>query len=60
MMDDYIREVHCSFCGKPQSLVERLIAGNGAYICDPEAQYEIGGYNFYMQPIGNTVLNYIR
>lgn len=33
---------------------------NGAYICDPEAQYEIGGYNFYMQPIGNTVLNYIR
>ena len=24
----------CSFCGKPQSLVHRLIAGNGAYICD--------------------------
>lgn len=24
----------CSFCGKPQELVDRLIAGNGAYICD--------------------------
>ena len=24
----------CSFCGKPQSLVHRLIAGNGSYICD--------------------------
>lgn|GEM_PF-3343316 len=34
---------------------------NGAwYICDPEGQAEIkGGYNFYMQPIGNTVLSYI-
>lgn len=26
--------IRCSFCGKPQSLTERLIAGNGAYICD--------------------------
>ena len=24
----------CSFCGNPQNLVERLIAGNDAYICD--------------------------
>ena len=24
----------CSFCGKPQSAVKRLIAGNGAFICD--------------------------
>lgn len=24
----------CSFCGKPQSLVGKLIAGNGNYICD--------------------------
>ncbi len=24
----------CSFCGKPQSQVQRLIAGNDAYICD--------------------------
>ena len=33
---------------------------NGAYICDPEAQDEIGGYNFYMQPIGSPILSYIR
>ena len=26
--------IRCSFCGKPQSLVNRLIAGNGSYICD--------------------------
>lgn len=24
----------CSFCGKPQNMVGRLIAGNGVYICD--------------------------
>ena len=28
------RSIRCSFCGKPQSLVDRLIAGNGSYICD--------------------------
>ncbi len=26
--------VRCSFCGKPQEMVGRLIAGNGVYICD--------------------------
>lgn len=26
--------IYCSFCGKPQEMVGRLIAGNGAYICD--------------------------
>ncbi|MBQ9248536.1 MAG: ATP-dependent protease ATP-binding subunit ClpX [Ruminococcus sp.] len=26
--------VYCSFCGKPQEMVGRLIAGNGVYICD--------------------------
>ena len=24
----------CSFCGKPQSVADRLIAGSGVYICD--------------------------
>lgn len=24
----------CSFCGKPQNMVGRIIAGNGVYICD--------------------------
>jgi len=28
------KNIRCSFCGKPQSLVERMIAGNGSYICD--------------------------
>ncbi len=28
------RILRCSFCGKPQSQVQRLIAGNDAYICD--------------------------
>ena len=27
-------KVYCSFCGKPQEMVGRLIAGNGVYICD--------------------------
>lgn len=27
-------ELRCSFCGQPQSQVRRLIAGQGAYICD--------------------------
>ena len=31
---DERKSIRCSFCGKPQSLVERLLAGNGAYICD--------------------------
>ena len=28
------RSIRCSFCGKPQSLVDRMIAGNDCYICD--------------------------
>ena len=27
-------DIYCSFCGKPQEMVGRLIAGNGVYICD--------------------------
>lgn len=27
-------EICCSFCGKPQGMAERLIAGSGVYICD--------------------------
>ncbi len=30
-MDD---NIYCSFCGKPQEYVGRLIKGNGVYICD--------------------------
>jgi ATP-dependent Clp protease ATP-binding subunit ClpX len=32
--NDEKKSIRCSFCGKPQALVNRLIAGNGAYICD--------------------------
>ncbi len=28
------KNIRCSFCGKSQATVERLIAGNGSYICD--------------------------
>ena len=32
--DDKEKKVRCSFCGKPQEQVRKLIAGPGAYICD--------------------------
>lgn len=28
------KSLRCSFCGKPQGLVKRMIAGDGAYICN--------------------------
>ena len=28
------KQLRCSFCGKPQSQVRRLVAGPGVYICD--------------------------
>lgn len=28
------KEIRCSFCGRPQSMVNRLIVGNDSYICD--------------------------
>ena len=27
------KKIRCSFCGRPQDQVDKLIAGNGAYIC---------------------------
>ncbi len=32
--NDSIKNVRCSFCGKPQESVRRIIAGPGVYICD--------------------------
>ncbi len=29
-----IRNVYCSFCGKPQANVKKMVAGPGVYICD--------------------------
>ncbi len=34
MPKDGEKNIRCSFCGKPQHLAGRLIAGNDAYICD--------------------------
>ena len=31
---DENNELRCSFCGKPQSQVKRLISGSGVYICN--------------------------
>ena len=31
---DERKSIRCSFCGKTQNQVDRLIAGNGAYICN--------------------------
>ena len=31
---DGINQVCCSFCGKSQSQVKRMVAGPGVYICD--------------------------
>lgn len=31
---DNNKEIRCSFCGRPQSMVNRLIVGNDSYICD--------------------------
>ncbi len=32
--DDSKKSIYCSFCGKPQESVGRMIQGAGAYICD--------------------------
>ena len=34
MSDDHQLSITCSFCGKPQEEVERLIAGPGVFICN--------------------------
>ena len=42
--------VKCSFCGKPQDQVRRIVAGPGVYICDECVQPLSGdsgrGYRF--------------
>ncbi len=34
MENNLTNEVYCSFCGKPQSMANRIVAGKSAYICD--------------------------
>ncbi len=33
-LDESLRLLKCSFCGKSQKQVKKLIAGPGVYICD--------------------------
>ena len=33
-MSDEQKEIRCSFCGRSQKEVQRIIAGPGAYICN--------------------------
>ena len=33
-MTDSKEKLHCSFCGKSQDEVKKLVAGRGVYICD--------------------------
>ena len=51
------RIARCSFCGKPQDQVRRLIAGNDAYICNECAELcqEIIREDFYYQDSFGTV-----
>ncbi len=34
MPNNHDDNIYCSFCGKPQEFVGRLVKGNGVYICD--------------------------
>ncbi len=34
MPTDNRQEVHCSFCGKPQTMADRIFGASGVYICD--------------------------
>ncbi len=34
MPTDNHQEVHCSFCGKPQTMADRIFGASGVYICD--------------------------
>ena len=40
--NDDKRSIRCSFCGKHQDQVKRLIAGPGAYICNECVQLCMG------------------
>lgn len=58
--NDEKKQLKCSFCGKPQDQVRRLIAGPGVYICDEciELCSEIVGDEFEENvPMESTVLS---
>ena len=52
------RSIRCSFCGKPQSLVDHLIAGNNCYICDDCVRMCASIIGEEMEQEQETVLGY--
>ena len=32
--NEEVKQIRCSFCGRPESQVEKVISGPGAYICN--------------------------
>lgn len=48
------KAIRCSFCGKPQSETTRLIAGDGAYICDDCVQLCMSIMAEDMQPANQS------
>ncbi len=47
------KEICCSFCGKPQSMVKRLFVGAHAYICDEclDELYDLMEEELYSRPV---------
>jgi ATP-dependent Clp protease ATP-binding subunit ClpX len=57
-----IEKLHCSFCGKEQDQVKRLVAGPGVYICDEciELCNEIIAEETDNEPISQTLTDLPR
>jgi len=51
---DENNQLRCSFCGKPQSQVRRLVAGSGVYICDECVNLCLDIINDDMQDSGSA------
>ena len=49
---DTNKTVNCSFCGKPQDSVRKIVAGPGVYICDECVSLcnNIIGNEFFEEP----------
>ena len=53
MPSDKDREIRCSFCGKTQDEVVRLVEGPGVYICDTRSGF--GGDTGTFYPLLNAI-----
>lgn len=57
--NDDKKTIRCSFCGKHQDQVRRLIAGPGAYICNECVQLCMGILDEGYDPVEETVADHI-